>query len=605
MSAFDTILNHPITIAMSWAFVQMIWQGLLLGFIYALMLIFLRKSNPQIRYKLSVLFLTLFCLIFTLNLYLNWGIKNVSLGTANTNSNALGNITLNADTSFLITVKAFVTNYLSSFFAFWILGFSVFFIRFLGAWTQVFRLKSYRNWYAGEKVEKIAMALEEKLKMKRSVTILASAIADVPMVIGHFKPVILIPAVLLSGLNEEQLKAILAHELAHVKRWDFYVNALQSFIETVFFFHPVVWWISSQIRKEREECCDDIAVQIGADPMVYAHALTKIAETQLYATPQMAMALNHKNSSGVLMGRIKRIVKGKQNTNRFKDGFLSAILIFLMLFITSFTFMAVREKSTFDKNEKAEAVQKLNESSPKETLEARTYLAIGPDRQEHQIIILKNETRELQAFIDGKEVDIAEIQKYTSVASNNLPQKKPLSVKDQKNNTLKKSDLKKVELEEELNKFEVLGAFSFDTLFNYDLKESTFEFAYKTDSLQFESAEMKNNHLQIELNIDSLNQEIFKLEKVMLKEYNDKEKERITVEKVLEGLDVDLEPFTDGDEWIFLEEDGMLIKELQEEFFDNEGRGKLEIRTKTQQAKDKALKIVKKGKDQIIIFNVK
>ena len=100
---------------------------------------------------------------------------------------------------------------------------------------------------------------------------------DTPTVIGWLRPVVLLPVAALANLTPDQVQAILAHELAHVRRHDFVVNLLQTIAETLLFYHPAVWWLSHRIRVEREHCCDDIAVEVCGDPVGYAEALTTLA----------------------------------------------------------------------------------------------------------------------------------------------------------------------------------------------------------------------------------------------------------------------------------------------------------------------------------------
>ena len=125
------------------------------------------------------------------------------------------------------------------------------------------------------------------------------------MVVGWLRPVILLPASALTGLTLEQLESILAHELAHVRRCDYLVNALQNTIETLMFYHPAVWWISRCVREEREHCCDDLVVRVCEDRVVYARALFRLEE--LRGTPaRLAFAA----SGGSLLQRIRRLLGG-------------------------------------------------------------------------------------------------------------------------------------------------------------------------------------------------------------------------------------------------------------------------------------------------------
>src|SRR3989441_361145 len=107
--------------------------------------------------------------------------------------------------------------------------------------------------------------LAARLRIRRPLRVLESAVVQVPAVIGWLRPVILLPASALTGLTPLQLDALLAHELAHVRRYDYLVNLIQSAIETLLFYHPAVWWASQQVREEREHCCDDLAVGVCGD----------------------------------------------------------------------------------------------------------------------------------------------------------------------------------------------------------------------------------------------------------------------------------------------------------------------------------------------------
>jgi uncharacterized protein involved in exopolysaccharide biosynthesis len=145
--------------------------------------------------------------------------------------------------------------------------------------------------------------LKIRFKVSRSVRLVSSALAEVPMVIGWLRPVILLPASSLTGLTPAHLQAILAHELAHVRRCDYLVNWLQNLVETVMFYHPAVWWISGCIREEREQCCDEMVVRICQDRLMYARALLRLEELR-----GMPARLVFAASGGSLLGRIRRLL---------------------------------------------------------------------------------------------------------------------------------------------------------------------------------------------------------------------------------------------------------------------------------------------------------
>jgi len=153
-------------------------------------------------------------------------------------------------------------------------------------------------------VEAVAR-LAARLRISRPVRVLGSAVVQVPAVIGWLRPMILLPASALTGLTPLQLDALLAHELAHVRRYDYVANLLQSVVETLLFYHPAAWWVSQQVREEREHCCDDLAVAVCGDAHFYATAL--LSMERLRVTPP-AFALAAAGRGGTLMGRIRRLV---------------------------------------------------------------------------------------------------------------------------------------------------------------------------------------------------------------------------------------------------------------------------------------------------------
>ena len=175
-------------------------------------------------------------------------------------------------------------------------------------------------------VLEIAASLAARLGLTRPVRLLISSFAEGPSVVGWIRPVILLPAATLMGLTPEQLEAVLAHEFAHIRRYDYLVNILQMVVESLLFYHPAVWWISARMRHERELCCDDLAVSLCGDPLCYARALTKLERIRTLA-PNMALG----GADGPLLYRIQRLTGAA--TRRFAPtklpGFLAICLALL------------------------------------------------------------------------------------------------------------------------------------------------------------------------------------------------------------------------------------------------------------------------------------
>ncbi len=147
----------------------------------------------------------------------------------------------------------------------------------------------------------------------------------VPMAVGYLRPLILLPGCVLTGLTADQIEALLAHELAHIRRHDWLVNAFQLLVETVFFYHPAVWWLSRQIRQERENCCDDLAVSLVGDRGTVGRMLLALEELR-ERTPGLALAA----TGGNLLSRVRRVVaKGRQPEPAGREWLPAAVLLLL------------------------------------------------------------------------------------------------------------------------------------------------------------------------------------------------------------------------------------------------------------------------------------
>ena len=181
-----------------------------------------------------------------------------------------------------------------------------------------------------------------------------------PTVVGILRPTILLPISFTSGLTPEQVEMILAHELAHIRRYDHLVNLLQRIIESLLFFHPAVWWVSHRIRTEREQCCDDLVVARGAQPLAYAEALVKVASSQAVSSevgplsPQSALPATGNRSQ--LSQRVLRLI-GASCKERLVAPRTMLFLFLVLLVVTLPTAFMVRatEKSGHDEVNPSEA----------------------------------------------------------------------------------------------------------------------------------------------------------------------------------------------------------------------------------------------------------
>jgi TonB family protein len=210
----------------------------------------------------------------------------------------------------------------------WAVGVALLSARTLLGWWAARRLVRSGVSRVAVELETAMIALQQRIGVQRTVRLLRSVKVSVPTVVGWIKPSILLPVGVITALPREQLEMIIAHELAHVRRYDYLVNLLQLFLETLFFFHPAVRWISRLVRQEREHCCDDLVVNTWGQPIVYARALTRLECLRGNPAPPALAA-----TGGDLFARVSRIVQ--REAPRAHAGLAQVSLITAIALVTS------------------------------------------------------------------------------------------------------------------------------------------------------------------------------------------------------------------------------------------------------------------------------
>ena len=303
--------------ALRTALLDFVWQGVVVAFVLWMALFLMRKRSANARYIASCLALVTLAALPILTVCLVYSqpvashaserlfatvpqtVAAVWTGSVVSNANWLPSLG-----SWAIPV--------------WALGVTLFSLRLAWGSRQVAVLRRSGEPAKGP-VLAMAATLGSRLGLTRHVRLLITSLAQGPRVVGWIRPVILLPAATLLGLTPEQLEAVLAHEFAHIRRYDYLVNILQMVVETLLFYHPAVWWTSARIRHERELCCDDLAVSLCGDPVCYARALTKLERLRTLA-PNMALG----STDGPLLYRIQRLTGAA--TRRFRPTRLPGIV---------------------------------------------------------------------------------------------------------------------------------------------------------------------------------------------------------------------------------------------------------------------------------------
>jgi bla regulator protein blaR1 len=390
MENITEFFSNPLAKTLGWTLVHALWQILAVTLVYFLVVIFTKKANT--RYWSGM---TLLLLQFVASGITFFVIREYSSSEKNFVGVALAPKMLSS----VQVMLSFLQTNLPLVVGIWVLGCAILFSRLILGYLWVNQLKNSPKNQFDEKLTQILSDIKQKMNITKIVHVKVSRMVSLPMIMGVLKPVILIPASLVSGFSQEQLETILAHELAHLKRQDFLLNGLQSVLDVIYFFHPAMWLLSAQIRKERENCCDDMALEVSGSKLLLAKTLVQLQETTY--TPKLAMAFGKKSYS--LLERVQRIVGISSPRNFNKE----SIWIVVGLFVTFFAFA--------QKNEEKRTVSKTiySSSSTADTL-------ISPKRNEASIVIQDNKNdfriKDNKIFYNGKEVQLSpEVQEKVNV----------------------------------------------------------------------------------------------------------------------------------------------------------------------------------------------
>ena len=187
----------------------------------------------------------------------------------------------------------------------WLAGVLLLALRSLGGWWQLEMIRRNALRMVPQPVERAFQGVSEQVHPGRNVALRISDYVISPLAMGVWRATVILPMSAVMGMPREELEAVMAHELGHIRRWDYVWNLMQTAVESVLFFHPAVWWLSSTVRERREVCCDEIAVECCAGAAVYARALLRLEE-QRTVKLRMAMALG--GCGGSLLGRIRKVL---------------------------------------------------------------------------------------------------------------------------------------------------------------------------------------------------------------------------------------------------------------------------------------------------------
>jgi beta-lactamase regulating signal transducer with metallopeptidase domain len=309
--------------ALGWTLLHFLWEGALIAAFLAGALALVRNANARVRYAASCAAMAAMLAAAAATFV---SLRTTALPESMTPALS-GTILVQEvraiDAGFRAaavrpSLSATASAYLPALVWGWLAGVIALSVRAAAGWAMAERFARRHTWRAEAIWEERLAALARRLRVSAPVRLMVSGLAEVPGVVGWWRPVVLIPASLFSGLSSAQIDALLAHEMAHIRRHDYLFNLLQTAVETLFFYHPAVWWVSRKIREERENCCDDLAVDVCGNVVDYVRALADL-EQMRRSVSRFAMAA----SGGSLLSRIQRLLGVQPSVIRVRSSWLA------------------------------------------------------------------------------------------------------------------------------------------------------------------------------------------------------------------------------------------------------------------------------------------
>jgi len=332
MSLFEAIVPLPVILPLGWALLHFLWQGAVIGLLLAAANLLLQRAEARLRYAAAcvALVLMLGAVVSTFVWMLPPSAPEVGPPRSlDLTFQTIAPSVVKAAPAISIDSpfrwKPWLDSHLTWLVSIWLTGVVILSLRIAGGWIFAQALKR-RARPAEPPWQQTLTRLAIRFGIRGRIALCESVGARVPAVIGWLRPVILLPVSAMAGLTPQMIEAVLAHELAHIRRHDYLLNVLQTAVETILFYHPAVWWVGKKIRQERENCCDDLAVAACGDALMYARALTALEDIRC-AAPRLAVAA----TAGSLLMRIRRLVEARQPASSPSITWLAGVTVLLTL----------------------------------------------------------------------------------------------------------------------------------------------------------------------------------------------------------------------------------------------------------------------------------
>ncbi|MHB1957784.1 MAG: M56 family metallopeptidase [Acidobacteriaceae bacterium] len=347
--------------AIGWSFVHFLWQGTVLAMALTAALKISERNSANLRYLLCCVAMAgmALCPVLTWTNIAFWVSNRSTMERPHSafagaySAHGAEHSQIQYGSKELID---WTDRHMTAILVLWSIGVLLAFVRLLASLAAAKRLSAASVSTAPDRLQTLADQVAPRLKLAFSARLVVSSRVTTPAVVGWRRPVVILPPSFLAGLSQQEEESILAHELAHIRRRDYLVNVMQTAVEAVLFYHPAIWWVSRQIRREREHCCDDLALKVSGSPFVYARALTTLEEQRSLAKPELSLGAH----GGDLSMRIKRLLEPDQRLSLGRTTCISlaslAVLTLGTLAILSITADRVSAQASEAGNQQKSAV---------------------------------------------------------------------------------------------------------------------------------------------------------------------------------------------------------------------------------------------------------
>ncbi|HEY3386154.1 MAG TPA: M56 family metallopeptidase [Saprospiraceae bacterium] len=407
MNQVPSLLQTEWMKALGWTFVHSLWQIALIGMLLFIILRLIPGRSAHMRYTISTMALWL-VLVTSITTFI------IMLPDTNIINEVSGKLVLlsqNDPITLADKISAWLEARMPMMLTIWSVGVAMLMVRLA---ISLFWVRHIRHTaIPEEELQTLLNQLINRLKLSTKSGASSTSLISSPVTIGHLKPMILFPVGIINQLTPQEVEAILTHELAHIVRKDYLSNLIQSFIETLFYYHPITWWISGVVRTERENRADDLAISWCGDHLAYAKALMTVQEMQVRHTTPLAIGFS--SNKGVMLARIQRILNlPYKNHNQMEKTVLLSLstLCFLAFTLTSHTTPDQPDSMATTLPVSINVSAEITDSIPSEGV---YRIHKKTDDQDITIKVENGDIKELK--IDGKEIQPSEYEEYDEVIS--------------------------------------------------------------------------------------------------------------------------------------------------------------------------------------------